>query len=314
MMVSARRTVTLLLGVLLGMLAGVPLLTGVVWANTGENHLYPDVFPYVDEGGLTSLENWTIDGNTLDLRTVFANQGAGLFEIRRGAAVPGDPNRDRLIQRVYIGTDGGGLFEDTDIGTTPRPSAISGNLPDGRPGGNEAPFSSNAIGTERIIWFEDFTRFSLHVAVPEGDGFSVGAEVAGNTKASFALQATSALPGTTPNTEIESPNNFFQLRISPGFGDLYIANDPGNEIDIAGVDRDAGFYWLRQTVDPENRIAESNEDNNSFEVLIDLRGSGAILDGNGSFVQPVPEPGTLAYLACLGVSSLALSRRRWRKR
>jgi len=257
MKVSTRRIATLSLGVLFGMLVGIPLFTEAARGNShGNGHLYPDMFPFVDEGGLTTLENWSISGNTLDLRTIFANQGTGLFEIRRGAAVGSDNNRDRLIQRVYIGTDGGSNFEDIDIGTTPRPTAISGNLPDGRPGGNEAPFPSGPIDTERLIWFEDFTRFSLLEAIPTGNGgYTVGAEVAGNTKASFALQATSTLPGTT-GSAITSPNNFFQLRISPGFGDLYIANDPGNEIDITGVDRDAGLYWLRQTVDPEDRIRE----------------------------------------------------------
>jgi len=72
----------------------------------------------------------------------------------------------------------------------------------------------------------------------------------------------------------------------------------------------------KKEVDPLNRIRETDETNNSFEVLIDLssNNSGAIMNNDGSFVQPVPEPTTLAYLLCSAGASLALSRQRRRKR
>jgi len=122
------------------------------------------------------------------------------------------------------------------------------------------------------------------------------------------------LPGpATTNFDDPPTNRRFANRLSVGWGDLYDPTDPDNESNIAGLDR-SSLYWLRQTVDPENRITETDETNNSFEVLIDLRGSGAILNPDGSFVQPVPEPSTLACLICAARASLVLSRRRLRKR
>jgi len=307
MNVSARRIVVMLLVALqFGVSAGTPLFKGVVWAGSDQNYLYPDVFPYVDQSRNNTLENWHISGNTLELRTIFANQGDGLFEIRRGDDDPSDPaNRDRLLQRVYINNDFGTEFEDFDIGTTPLPES------------SQAPRPIGAIGTANILWMENFTRFSLLEALPVGNGqYAVGAEVSGTDKASFALLATTQLPGPSlPNFDDPPTNRRFANRLSVGWGDLYDPTDPDNEINIAGVDRNS-LYWLRQTVDPLNRIMESDETNNSFEVLIDLSvdRSGAVLNNDGSFVQPVPEPSTLACLICAAGSSLVLSRRRWRKR
>ena len=81
-----------------------------------------------------------------------------------------------------------------------------------------------------------------------------------------------------------------------GWADMYSAGSSGQLLNIAGVPV-GPRYWLRQTVDPNNRIHETDETNNSFEILIDLTRPGEAFISDGQFVQPgdrpPPTPGDL---------------------
>ena len=80
------RTVVLALGVLPGLLAGQ------AWAGPPVNFLYPDMFPFVEEDAppnMQTLQNWQLSGSNLQYSSMFANQGDGLFEIRRGSGGDG---------------------------------------------------------------------------------------------------------------------------------------------------------------------------------------------------------------------------------
>jgi Lysyl oxidase len=244
------------------------------------DYLYPDMFPYVDvnaPANLQSLQAWQLSGTTLKFSTLFANQGDGLFEIRKGAPV--SATRYELLQRVYINTDFGAQFEDISIGTSPIPGTA----------GSPNPNDTN------VIWFEDFTRFSL-LEAPVVDGvLTVGDELTFSEKTSWRLSSGQRLPSySTPN--YVSPDQTVQQRVSVGWADLYGAGSSGQSLDIAGIP--AGpLYWLRQTVDPENRIHETDETNNSYEVLIDLNHPGEAVTFAGEFVRPgdplPPAPGDL---------------------
>ena len=69
-------------------LAALLILSGGdLQAGAPVNYLYPDMFPYVDAdapSNLKSLQAWQLSGATLKFSTLFANQGDGLFEIRKG--------------------------------------------------------------------------------------------------------------------------------------------------------------------------------------------------------------------------------------
>jgi len=250
--------------------AYLALLPGVRPANA--QNLYPDMFPYVEENAPASfqtLQAWTLTGTTLKYNTMFANQGNGLFEIRKGSPV--SATRYELLQRVYINNDFGAQFIDIPIGTAPIPGTA----------GTPNPSDLN------VIWFEDFARFSL-LEAPIIDGhLTVGNEVAGTLKTSWRLSSnTGPLPGYAQNTpKYTSNDQTLQQRVSVGWADMYSAGTSGQFINIAGVPV-GPQYWLRQTVDPSNRIHETDETNNSFEILIDLAHPGAAIMYAGEFVQP----------------------------
>ncbi|QDV79285.1 hypothetical protein K2D_28980 [Planctomycetes bacterium K2D] len=256
------------------------ILTGAV-VRAGElDLLYPDMFPFLSEdSNLPSLRYWILSGNSIGYSTLFANQGDGLFEIRRGDAISAD--RYELLQRVYVGSDFGANYVDIPIGSAPIP---------GTPGA-PVPNDINAI------WFEDFTHFSLRTA-PVVDGvLTLGEEVAGVTKTSWRLSANQGpLPGFDSPPNYTSPDQRVQQRISAGWADLYGAGSRGQVMDITGVPV-GPLYWLQQTVDPANRIHESDETNNVAQVLIDLRKPGEVVMYDGRFVQPgdaaPPTPGDL---------------------
>ena len=240
------------------------------------NYLYPDMFPYVDvnaPSGLETLQNWQLNGNEIRFNTLFANQGDGLFEIRRGPDV--DLDDHLLIQRVYIDQDFGPEYEDFVIGTAPIPGTPDNPNPD-------VPFPTD----DRVLWFEDFTTFSLHEAVVADGAVTVGEELASDTKTSWRLSANRGpLPGFGSPPSYGSSDQRLEQRISVGWADLYGAGSSGQFVDITGVP--AGpLYWLRQTVDPENRIMETDETNNSFEILIDLNNPGEAITFAGEFVRP----------------------------
>lgn len=242
-------------------------------AGAPANFLYPDMFPYVEEdaeGRFETLQNWQISGDNLIFNTLFANQGDGVFEIRAGDDIP-DTERYELLQRVYIDNDyPGSNFVDIPIGDAPKPlsSEVSG-APIGNP--------------SNVIWFENFTHFSLHEASMVDGLVTVGDEVAGTTKMSWRLSPnTGPLPGYEGLPANGSSNQTLQQRIGVGWADLYTAGSFGQSIDITRV-TPGPLYWLRQTVDPANRITETDETNNSVELLIDLNNPGQALRTGGQF-------------------------------
>ena len=72
--------------------------------------------------------------------------------------------------------------------------------------------------------------------------------------------------------------------ISAGWADVYDRGLPGQSIDISTVAD--GNYWLEVVVDPDNRLVESNEDNNATSIQINLQRSG----GGGTITPDVFEP------------------------
>gem|GEM_PF-6771699 len=258
------------------------LFTGTVSAGVPGNYLYPDMFPFVKEdapSNMITLQNWSLSGSTLRFSTMFANQGDGLFEIRRGPDLNDGSGRYQLLQRVYINNDFGAEYDDIPIGTAPIPGSPGNPIPDPN---NPSGFSTDS----NLIWFENFAKFSLLEAPVVNGLLTVGNEVASNTKASWRLSAgRGPLPGFANPPNYASPDRSIQQRISVGYADMYTSGSSAQYIDIAGVPAGPN-YWLRQTVDPTDRLHETDETNNSFEILIDLNKPGEAIMVAGQFVQP----------------------------
>jgi hypothetical protein len=58
--------------------------------------------------------------------------------------------------------------------------------------------------------------------------------------------------------------------LSVGYGDTYPWNIDGQSLDITGLAD--GCYWLRSTADPDGRLVESNNDNNTGVVRFKVNG------------------------------------------
>ena len=127
------------------------------------------------------------------------------------------------------------------------------------------------------IHFDDYTTYSIRQSLPDADGDGVpdvGAVLAGGEKTSFCLLDSAPYDLTLPNAA-PAPSGFGcgeAQRISVGWEDIYDALTPGQQIDVGGLA--PGQYWLEASVDPSNRLLESNESNNVGRVLVSI-GLGA---------------------------------------
>jgi hypothetical protein len=113
--------------------------------------------------------------------------------------------------------------------------------------------------------------------------------------------------------------------LSAGCADVYPSTLPCQYIDLTGVELAAGSYRLRVTVDPEQRIVEADEANNTIELPLplDCDTARAVLPGcrPGSFLcyptsvrgkpEPLPKPvPTRSFLGGMGAVDAAIGRGR----
>lgn len=71
--------------------------------------------------------------------------------------------------------------------------------------------------------------------------------------------------------------------LSPGWVDTYWQNTPGQYVDISGLPD--GDYLLVSTVDPENLLVETNEDNNAASLYFTLQNDRVVM-GDGQVLLP----------------------------
>lgn len=122
------------------------------------------------------------------------------------------------------------------------------------------------------IHFADWTQYRIREKI----GDSAGAVVAQGMKTSFCIIDesiyTSQLPNFDPNGGFFScgvaPNQEVIQGLSVGWQDVYDKSLPDQYIDITGVP--SGTYWLEVEADPEQRIMESNEENNITRIPLTL--------------------------------------------
>ncbi len=167
-----------------------------------------------------------------------ANIGTGRMELRGGAT---HGSTQDVMQRIY---EPNGTFTDVLAGTfTYHPE-------------------------HGHIHFDGFAEFRLRSVLPDG---GVGPIVAAGDKVSFCLLDVQRYDNSGPS----SPNFLTcgQVQgISVGWADVYDRGLPGQSIDISAVAN--GTYWLEVVVDPDNHLLESNEDNNTTRIQINLQRTG----------------------------------------
>lgn len=118
------------------------------------------------------------------------------------------------------------------------------------------------------IHFKDYASYRLREVTPNS---GVGSIVARSEKVSFCIRNSVVydrnLPGFNPKSEYKKCSSVVQ-GIGVGYADFYGKNLFGQWIDITDVP--SGRYWIESVVDPNNRIKESNEDNNVARTMVNI--------------------------------------------
>jgi hypothetical protein len=169
-----------------------------------------------------------------------ANVGPGKFHLY--GVLPGNPDGTQSVRQVVYRSDGSSYDREAGLFVF-HPS-------------------------HNHIHVEDWCRYQLREVLP-GDG--VGPVVAGGEKVSFCILDLAVydrrLPNFNPVPEFESCQSRVQ-GLSVGWIDIYSRSLPGQLIDVTQVPD--GFYWLESEVDPEGRMLEADETNNTTRIKVTI--------------------------------------------
>lgn len=205
--------------------------------------LLPDLIPWSDEH-LGLMYDWDVEAETdgrtlLRLSTSTANIGAGPLELN-GGAIHENGTQD-VWQRIEY-SDGG------------HEVRLAGEF-------EYHPEHDH-------VHFAGFAEYNLR-AVTSEDG--VGDVVATGGKTSFCVLDLQDYDLTLPQapSEPQFVGCDTSQGLSVGWADIYDRELPDQWIDVTGVP--AGEYWLEVVVDPENRLLEGDDSNNTASILIDLQ-------------------------------------------
>jgi hypothetical protein len=185
------------------------------------------------------LEIDVVSGDKLlILSTTSWNAGTGPLELRGAGPIGG--GLERVYQRV----------EQSDGSVVER----------------EAGTFTFHVGHDHTH-FDDYAVYTLtSVANPATERAS--------TKQTFCIIDTDPLMLEMPGSPQDSVYNFCGNDIqgmSVGWGDTYTSNLIGQEIDISGLPN--GDYMLEISIDPLNRILESDESDNTATIQVHLSGT-----------------------------------------
>jgi hypothetical protein len=217
--------------------------------------MLPDMFPLVSESK-GYVHGWEFDlaeqpGRTLlRLTTAVANRGTGPMDLVGGAV--NNDGTQQVYQRINL--EGGG--------TTSR---LAGNF--------------IYHPQHQHIHFDGFAAYRIRAI---GAGNTLGPVLAEGDKVSFCLldvdHFNPGLAGSPPGSRYVTCGS--NQGISVGWADVYEKDLPDQWIDVTGVPD--GRYWLEVVADPENRLTESDETNNSSAIQIDI-------------AKPPPDPMVVAH-------------------
>ncbi len=121
--------------------------------------------------------------------------------------------------------------------------------------------------------FGNYALYTLQNVNAPGQSATIG------SKTTFCIIDTNRidrrLPGAPKRPVYRSCNNDFQ-GMSVGYGDEYGSHLPGQEINVTGLP--VGDYSLEIEVDPNNRLIEVNDDNNTSCVLLRIDAASLSVD------------------------------------
>ncbi len=207
----------------------------------GATQLLPDIISVASQAD-QYMYGWTLDQTQIPGRTLLrvttatANVGSGKLELR------GSTSNPAVYQRVF---NLNGTYSDRLAGT----------------------FTFHP--THGHLHFDGWLQFHLRAVTAEN---GVGGIVATGDKTSFAIIDLDAhdlsLPGA-PTSSVYSGG--LVQGISVGWRDIYSRTLDDQWIDVTNVP--PGAYWLESVVDPDNRVLESDETNNTTRILITYAGS-----------------------------------------
>jgi hypothetical protein len=136
------------------------------------------------------------------------------------------------------------------------------------------------------IHVEDYSEYILEKEDAPGQSTRLG------HKTSFCLLDTDRidrrLPGA-PKRPVYNSCGELKQGISVGWGDAYTNNLPGQSIDVTGLE--SGYYLLTIVTDPENRLIETDETDNSSTIRIYLDMEALTVDGAPGGGDPPDPPG-----------------------
>lgn len=205
----------------------------------------PDLTPWISRGK-QYVYGWSLDSTEqpghllLRLTTAMANIGAGPMELR-GGATHGAAGQD-VYQRIF---NADGTHTDVLAGTFVYHPA------------------------HHHFHFNDFALYQLRQEQSDG---SMGKVVRSGRKTSFCLTDSDEYDTNLPGSPADGSYYACSTKkqgISVGWADVYTQSLADQWIDVTGVPN--GKYFLEVTVDPANHLIESNEDNNSASIEINLR-------------------------------------------
>lgn len=129
---------------------------------------------------------------------------------------------------------------------------------------------------------DDFARYELRRDAGGRPMYGPGSVVARSVKVGFCLADTEAPEGggarawyaecqTTPHVPVTA-----RMGISPGWGDAYGANLPGQQISLRGVPD--GTYWISVTINPADgpaklNLRETSRANNTAHRRVVIKGN-----------------------------------------
>lgn len=220
--------------------------------------LTPDLRVVPPAAGDISVVSDTSGNRVLRFDTLIANSGVGpleLFPVVADCTGNGDYNDDRTVyQRVYRDGNANGVYDSLDLAADLSPAGCMTFHP------------------EHNHWhLEDFAHYALT---------KDGSFVRSSDKVSFCLMDSRQVDPTAPGSPA-SPSYFGYCGqndiegISVGWGDLYGKGLAGQSLDLN--DLPDGSYCLSETVDPDNRLRETDDTNNTTNTGLLIEGTTVTL-------------------------------------
>jgi hypothetical protein len=128
--------------------------------------------------------------------------------------------------------------------------------------------------------FQDFADYQLRRLGLDGrPDYSDAGLLARSEKVSFCLVDSTLVDTLDPAPPLFLTCGPDRQGVSPGWADIYDVGTPGQELPIEGLPD--GRYALVVSMDHPNRIAETDDTDNTLEVIVELSGNGteaAIVD------------------------------------